>query len=267
MKKVLIWILVLISILVLLIRYSSKMAEVFLGVKQRSGISVLSIPEEATVFLDEREVGKTPYEDKNLEHKEYIVKLEKEGASWQGKVKMIAGTLTIVNRDLARNQASSSGEILTLDRGRGMTVISNPTEAQVEIDGKVYGKTPISINLSSGDHTVVISHPNYLKRSIRANLPDRFNLTVSVDLSLTEVDLTTISAPVISQTPEVLVKQTPTGFLRVRDKPALAGKEIAQVKPGDSLILLEELGNWDRVRLPSGTEGFVSSAYVEKKSQ
>ncbi len=266
MKKALIWLLVLLSAVVLLIRYSPKMAELLLGKTVKSGINIQSSPSEASVFLDSKEVGKTPYEDKNLEPREYLVRLEKDGASWQGKLKLTPQTVAIINRDLAMNQASSSGEILSLDRGRGVTVISNPTGAEVEIDGKVSGKTPISINLVPGEHIIVASHPNYLKRSIKANLPDQFNLTVSVDLALSEADLTTISNPIITQTLEVLVLPTPTGFLRVRDKPSLSGKEIAQVKPGDKLILLEALDSWDRVRLGSGAEGFVSSSYVEKKN-
>lgn len=266
MKKTLLWIFILISILVLLIRYSSNVAELLFGIKEKSGISILSTPNEATVLLDDTEVGKTPYEDRNLEVREYNIKLEKEEASWQGKVKLTAQTLTIVNRDLAKDQASSSGEILTLDKGRGVTVVSNPSGAEVEIDGKVFGKTPLNINITSGEHIVNLSHPNYLKRSIKVTLPNNFNLTVSADLALSEADLTTVVAPVITQTPEVVVKQTPTGFLRVRDKGSLLGKEIAQVKPGDALILLEELPGWDRVRLSDGTEGYVSSTYVEKKT-
>ncbi len=265
MKKIAIWTLILLSVLVILIRYSSKIEEMLLGIKQKSGISILSTPDQATVFLDGKEVGKTPYDDKNLDVKQYNVKIEKDGATFQGNVKLTAGTIVIINRDLAKDQASSSGEILTLDKGRGITVISNPSVSGVEIDGKVVGITPISINLSLGEHTILVSHPNYLKRSIKAALPKDFNLTVSVDLALSEADLTTISAPVITQTPEVTVKSTPTGFLRVRDKASLSGNEIAQVKVGDKLILLEELGSWDRVRLSNGIEGFVSSTYVEKQ--
>lgn len=266
MKKILIWILVLISVVVLLIRYSGKIEEVLLNVKQKSGISILSTPEVASVFLDGKEVGKTPFEDKNLDVRQYSVKLDKDGASWQGNVKLTSGTMTIINRDLAKDQASSSGEILSLDRGRGMTIISNPSDAEVEIDGKGLGKTPFTINLTAGEHTILVSHTNYLKRSIKAILPENFNLTVSVDLALSEADLTTVSTPVISQTPEAVVKQTPTGFLRVRDKASLSGKEIARVNINDKLILLEELGGWDRIKLPDGTEGFVSSAYIEKKT-
>lgn len=265
-KKIIIWVLVLISVVALLVRYSQTIEGIFLGFKQKSGISIQSTPEEATVFLNGKEVGKTPYEDKNLDVKEYTVKLDKEGFVWQGNVKLVNGTILVINRDLAKDPSSQSGETLTLDRGKGITVISNPSDSEVDIDGKIYGKTPIAINLKEGEHTILISHPNYLKRSIKASLPKGFNLTISIDLALSEADLTQISAPVITQTQEVIVSDTPTGFLRVRDLASLAGKEIAQVSIGETLILLEELGGWDRVRLSDGTEGFVSSVYVEKKT-
>lgn len=266
MKKILIWILVLISLLALMIRFSGKAAELILGIKTNGGISILSTPDGATVFLDDKEAGKTPYENKELDVKEYSIVLEKEEASWQGRVSLNEGTLTAINRDLSKDQSSSAGEVLTLDKGGGITVISNPSESSVEIDGKLYGKTPITVKIEAGEHTILVSHPSYLKRSIRVSLPDNYHLTVSTDLALSEADLSTVATPPITTTPEVTVKDTPTGFLRVRDKASLQGKEIAQVKPGDSLILLEELGSWVRVRLTSGTEGFVSSIYVSKKT-
>lgn len=272
MKKVIVWFLVILSLTALLLRFSGTWTQIFFGVKQTSGISIYSLPSEATVFLDEKEVGKTPYDDKNLDTREYTVKISKDqaspdliGASWSGKVKLRPGTVTVINRDIALDSASSAGETLTLDKGKGITVISNPSESDVEIDGKVSGKTPLTLELDAGEHTILVSHTNYLKRSIRAALPNNFNLTVSVDLALSEADLTVVATPTITQTPEVAVLQTPTGFLRVRDKPGLNGKEVAQVKPGDILVLLEDQGSWDRVRLPGGTEGFVSSSYVEKK--
>lgn len=264
MKKILLWMLVLFSIVIILIRFSGRIGEAVFDIRPRSGISIFTTPDTAKVFLDGQEAGKTHFENNDLNVKEYNIKLDKDGASWQGKVKLNPGTITIINRDLATNNASSSGEILSLDRGRGITVISNPANSEVEIDGKVYGKTPISVNITPGAHTILISHPNYLKRSIRANLPNNFNLTVSIDLAISEIDLTTIAAPVVTQTPEIIVKQTPTGFLRVRDKGSLQGKEITRVDVGEKLILLEELGGWDRVRLANGTEGFVSANYVEK---
>lgn len=266
MKKTIVWLLILISAISLIIRYSGTLAEILLGVKQKSGISVFSLPDGATVYLDGKEVGKTPFEDKNLLVKQYDIKIEKDGAYFQGKIKLNGGTLTSISRDLAKDQASSAGEILTLERGKGLTIISNPSEAEVEVDGKSYGKTPLTIDIESGEHTIVVSHGSYLNRSIKASMPENFNLTVSVDLSLSEADLTTVASPAITQTAEVTVLKTPTGFLRVRDKASTLSKEVARVNTGDTLILLEELSGWDRVRLSNGTEGFVSSSYVTKIS-
>lgn len=267
MKKVIMWVLLLMSIGALMIRFSSKAEELFFGIKAKSGVSILSTPDGAIVFIDDKQVGNTPYDNKDLTPREILVKIDKDGALWQGKINLTSGTVTVVNRDLSKDSSSSAGESLSLKRGQGITVVSNPQDAQVEIDGKVLGKTPQTFEVNPGEHTVVLTHPNYLKRSIKANLPDKFNLTIISDLAISEADLTTISTPIITQTPEVLIKQTPTGFLRVRDKASLLGKEIAQAKVGESLILLEESAGWDRVRLSDGTEGFVSASYVEKKIQ
>lgn len=267
MKKALFLILVLLSLLALLMRFSGKIAEVLLNIKPKSGILVMSEPTDAKVFLNGLEVGKTPYENQSLEPKEYFIKVEKPGMVWQGRVSLRGQTLTVVNRELSEDLAFGAGEILTLDKGKGLTVISNPSSAEVEVDGKSYGQTPISLDVSKGEHTISLSHTNYLKRSLRAIVPSNFNLIVSVDLSLSEADLATISTPPIKTTPQLKVKDTPTGFLRVRDKPSLSSKEIARVNVGDILILLEELPSWIRVRLSDNTEGYVSSAYVESISQ
>lgn len=265
MKKFIVWTLVLLSLLALTVRFSSFVPQ-FLGIKEKSGISITSNPDGATVTIDGKKVGKTPYVSDNLEPKEYRVSLEKDGSIWQGKVRLTENTLLLVNRDLSKDPTSSAGESLTLDKGKGIIVIANPPDSDIEIDGKEYGKTPKNLDIASGEHNILITHPNYLKRNISAKLPEGFNLVVSVDLPISDVDLTTFTAPTITETKEVIVKNTPVGFLRVRDKPSLLGKEIARLNIGDTLILLSEEGSWDRIRLESGLEGYVSSTYVEKKS-
>lgn len=265
MKKTILLTLVLISVLALAIQLSSAQLKQFFGIDLTSGINITSIPEGATVFVDDIEVGKTPYEMKDLKAQEYVVKLVKDESLWQGKVKLIGGSLTLVNRELSKDVSSSAGEVLALEKGKGITLISNPSGSDIEIDGKDYGKTPLSVDISDGDHIIVVGHANYIKRSIKANLPKGYNLTISVDLALSEADLTSVNIPVINTTPMVVVKSTPTGFLRVREKPTTSGKEITRVKPGDELVLLEELGVWYRIKLPDGKEGYVSANYVEKK--
>lgn len=270
MKKTILLFLILISVLILGLRFSAPVIFQFLKVTQKAGVRVLSIPEGAQVFLDNQEVGKTPYEDTELLEREYTIKIQAAEASWQGRVKLNGSTLTVINRELSSEISSSAGEVLTLDKGMGLTLISSPSDADIEIDGHNFEKTPKFIPLDPGEHTIYLSHLGYLKRSIKVYIPEKYNLIVSVDLALSEADLSNISTPTITETPKVVVKNTVSpnpGFLRVRDKPSSLGKEIARVLPGEELILLEELSGWDKVRLSNGSEGYVSKTYVEKKTQ
>lgn len=263
MKKLLFLTLILLSIFILSLQFSS-VATKFLVDKQKTGIKVMSAPEDAEVFIDGVSVGKTPFVDENLNQESVNVELKSGSASWVRDVRLNSGTVTIINRELAEDEASSSGEILTLSKGGGVNIISDPEGAEVEVDSKTYGKTPIFVNIGSGEHIFVLSKTGYLKRSIKALVPAGFRLGLNVDLALSELNLSNIAAPDITVTEKLKVLSTPTGFLRVRDKPNLIGKEIARILPGDELILIEELTSWDKVRLTDGKEGYVSSQYVEK---
>lgn len=266
MKKFIVSSLIFLSLAALVLRFGYQPALDFLGYKTRGGIKITSVPDGATVLINGVEVGKTPYGDENMPVSEYQLKLVKDDAVWQGAVRLTKGTLAVVNRELAPSIASSSGEVLTLTPGRGVIITSTPDGARVEIGGKDLGKTPLRINdLEPGEYTFLISHSNYLKRSIRALLPPEMLLHLDTDLAISEVDLSNVATPTVSSTVTLTVKQTPTGFLRVRDKPSVTGKEVAKVVPGDSLVLLEELNGWDKVRMDNGTEGFVSASYVQKQ--
>lgn len=267
MKKIILWILFFISLTTLTLRFGNQVFNTILGTYEKSGIRILSTPTEAKVSLDGKEVGRTPFEDSSLSAREYEIKVDGDGASWQGRVKLKGGTLTVINRELAKSSTTSAGEILSLEKGSGISVLSNPDGSEVEIDGQSVGKSPGHFQVDPGEHIVNLSRDNYLKRSVRALLPDKYQLTLSVDLGLSEADLSTTTTQVTTEISKVVVKNTPTGFLRVRDNPSLVGKEIARVSPGDELTLLDEQASWDKVRLSNEVEGFVSKTYVEKKSQ
>lgn len=266
MKKAILVILVFISLLVLSVRLSSLAMGYFIK-DGKSGIKVLSFPEGAQVVIDEATLGKTPIENQDLSPGDYLIKISAGEKIWQGRVSLYPGTITVVNRDLSASSTTAAGEVLTLEKGKGVTVISYPFGAAVEVDGKVVGVTPINFNLDEAEHNFVINHPNYAKRSIKAFVPNGFNLTINVDLAISEADLVQLQTPAINQTEKVIVKDTPTNFLRVREKPSVTAKEVTRVKPGDELILLEEAGGWSRVRLPNGSEGYVSNQYIEKSSK
>jgi len=264
LKKTIFVLLVLISITFTAARLLKEPIDKYWNINQVAGLKVLSST-VADVYINNIKVGRTPYEDNKLSPTEHLIKLQAgEGGFWEGKVNLKVGTITVINREIGKDSSDSSGEILTLEKGSGATIISRPDGASVEIDGKGFGKTPGRFEVSSGDHLFVLSHQNYLNRSIKASIPEGFNLNLVVDLSLSEIDLSSITKPT-TNTPMVIVKNTPTGFLRLRDKPSLAGVEVARIDEGTELVLLEELNGWFKVKTSDGKEGYVSSQYVTKK--
>lgn len=267
MRKSVFITLVVISLFFLIFKFGSTPLTELLGLNSNAGLRIEATT-PAKVFLDKKEVGSVPFQKENLSQGEHLIELKGDNGNWSGYVKLYSGTLAVVNRELAKVEASSSGEVITLSPGNGATITSNPSSSDVEVDGKMVGQTPLSVsNLAEGKHLFLISHSNYLKRSLGAVYNSGYSLNINVDLALSEADLTQVSAPLIKESPKVKVLPTPTGFLRVRDSASTAGTEIGRVNSGDTLILIEEQPSWDKVKLADDREGWVFSSYVEKISQ
>lgn len=267
MRKIVFFILILLSTLLLFMRLGAPWMGRFVTSSQNSGVRIESKP-EAVVYIDGVQVGKTPHQQENFLPGKRLVELRGDGGDWQGYVNLHNGTISVVNRELSSSPQLSSGEVITLEKGQGATVISQPQGAQVELDGEKVGVTPLQIEqLTDGEHRFVLSKTNYLSRSIRAVITKGFRLNLNVDLSITEADLTKLSAPPIQVISYVVVKATPTGFLRVRSAPSVSSSEVGRVTPGQKLVLLEEQSSWVKVRLENQQTGYVSSSYVEKQSQ
>lgn len=265
MRKNLLILLVFLSLTVLTLRFGVNPVLNYLGYESQAGIKISSTP-EAKVFIDGKEVGNTPYEGLDLKVGEYNVRLVKDKEAWEGRVRLTKGALTVVNRELGQTISSSSGEVLVLNSGSGAVLTSTPPEAEVEIDGNSYGKTPLSVsNLPPGEHTFLLSREGYLKRSIRALLPPNMSLNIDVDLAIPEITSGSIPTPTEVPAIKLVVKQTSTGFLRVRDKPSLGGKEVGRVLAGTVLTQLEAVGSWIKVQLEDGMEGYVSASYVVRE--
>lgn len=271
MRKLLFIILIFLSIISITLQLTSGYIREFVHKSAKAGIRVES-NSPAKVFLNDIEAGSVPYQDDSLKPGDYQVILKVDEATssakilWQGYAKLNEGTLTIVIRDIGDSSKASSGEIISLEGGSGATITSSPSGAEVIIDGKLAGITPLVVpNLEEGEHQFIISRENFLKRSIRSKVIEGLNLVLAVDLAITEPDLTKLPQTPVSSNQTVIIKKTPIGFLRVRDNPGLGGKEIAQVKPKEEYILLEETPGWVRIRLKDSKEGWVSSAYVQKK--
>jgi len=245
-----------------------------------SGLKVLSTP-TASIFLDDKLIGKTPYDDKYASG-EYILKLVPEGisaqtVSWQGKITLNPQVLTYVNRELGTSELTSAGETLTLEKISNsqtqLAVITQPDGATVIIDGQDKGTaTATPIDVTAGEHELAVKSPGFTTRTVRVATATGYKLLVNIQLALApgqQIPSETVSPTGTSAAkdigkPYVLIKDTPTGFLRVRVEPSTSATEAAQVKPGEKYPYLEEKSGWFKITYESGKVGWVSGAYAEK---
>lgn len=241
------------------------------------GLRVVSTP-TASVFLGDKLLGRTPYEDK-LATGDYIVKLVPEGtstaaASWQGKVSLRPGVLTFVNRELGATDLSSAGEILYLekisDKDAQVAVLTNPGGAVVSLDGQEKGAAPLLLrNLSPGDHDLAVSSSGFISRSIKVKTTDGYKLTANFQLAVAGGSSATPSAtPAASGdkgTIMVVIKDTPTGWLNVRAEPSLSATVSAKVNPGEKYPLLDTNDGWYKIRYDAKNDGWISTQYADKQ--
>lgn len=272
------------------------LVKVLSGRTPKLGILKVNSSPTASIFLDNKHIGRTPYEDK-VTSGEYTVKIVPEStvsslASWQGKVTIGANTLTYINRDLSESELTSAGEVLWLEkissRLSEISVTTSPDGATLLVDNENKGNTPTLVqNIEGGDHTITVTSPGFLTRTLKVKTTNGYRLTAAIQLALSPGSTTptpeaspspTISGspkptPKVSPTkaavadppkPFVIIKDTPTGFLRVRMGPSSSATEAAQVKPGEKYTFFDTQNGWYEIKFNGVDTGWVSGQYVEK---
>jgi hypothetical protein len=246
----------------------------FLSRSQPVGaLQVFSNP-SAPVYLNGGEHGQTPIKVE-VKPGEYTVEIKSNGKTWRGKVEVNSGVLTVVNRELSQSEEEQSGEVITLERGLGLTIISDPGQAQVLVNGEEKGTTPLVLpEIASGDQTVVLKSPGFIERMVKVRTREGYK--TSLDIKLAKEVVSSPSSPstiVPSSSPisepsgsYIVVLTTGTTFgLHVRSGPGLGHPVIADIKPGEKYPILGEENGWVNIRLADGREGWVSAKYVQKK--
>lgn len=235
------------------------------GFSKPAALQVTSKP-EASVFLDGKHIGKTPFYSDQLKPGEHTLKITVEAADYVDIVTLYEGTLTVVNRDLASNFLAQSGENLSLVAGKkGVFIMSIPIEADVTIDGKYEGKTPIvATNLKIGDHKIQIAKENYVERELTIQTSPKYQLVAEVTLAseIAKGNMTQ-EKPQQLKVDRALILNTPQGFLRVRSKPSLSAEEIGQASSGDEFEIIQETKEWFQISF-EGKPGWISTAYAQK---
>ncbi len=257
---------------------------------QYGELKILSNP-PSTIFINNVAVSRTPFHER-YPVGDYIIKLIPEGiatntASWQGKINVYKNVLTFVNRELGPSDAETAGEILTMTpaergtkKGFGeLYVETEPQGALVYLNNEEKGTAPLIIeNLPPGDKEISVFLPGYYRRTQKINIDAGYRVNAIFKLAIDRN-----SKKIIEETKEkekiatkegeqeqsneikVVVKDTPTGWLRVREEPSINATEAARVKPGDEFLVLDETENWVKIEYESGKFGWISKEYTTKK--
>jgi len=237
-----------------------------------AGLFVETTPASA-VFVNGVEMGKTPY-DGTLPPSEITLKLVPEAtstllSSFETKVALTSGIKTVVRRDFGETDDTSAGEVISFERVQGsessLVIVSFPDAAKVTIDGATRGFAPVKVSsLSPGEHQIIVSAPDFSERTMTVKTLLGYKLTAIVKLAV----LATPSEEKPAEEKQTLVEilSTPTGFLRVRSEANAASSEVAQVKPGEKYLFVEENtdSTWIKIEYEKGKNGWISGQYGKK---
>ncbi len=265
-------------------------------------LKVDSVP-TALVFLDNKNIGRTPYKDK-VDVGSFTIKLVPESptaqlTSWQGKIDIGHKLLTYVNAALSESELSTAVDVVWLEKITSkkseLSVTTSPDGATVLVDDVTKGLTPLIIqDIAPGDHSVTVTSRGFLTRNLKIKTTPGYkvlaNLKLALDPSGTTEGVVPIESPDSMTTgtgtptpkasptkaatssagtatpvkPYVVIKETPTGFLRVRMEPSTSATEAARVNPGEKYSILSEENGWYEIKYDGVNTGWVSGQYAEK---
>ena len=244
-------------------------------IPKKSGIEIVSTP-IAKVYLDEKEAGMTPYKNNSLLPGEINLRLlTSEGIEWKKRIKMFNGINTAVNWKLANEEDKSGGYVLyfekTGDKNKaGLMVNASPDQSVVYIDGEIKGFTPMRLDsIGEGDREITVSFPGKRNTNIIVKAMNGFLLVLDTTLPEEKPLVTPTKEPVAQPTvlisqQKVMIKETETGWLRVRESANNASAEIGRVIPLSIYTVIQETAGWYKIDLGNGKVGWISSKYAEK---
>ena len=183
------------GIFVLLLASYGIFQYVYANIIPGTGSLMITSTPESQVYLDDNNSGNTTYQKKGLKSGEYKIRLEAQSSSsanptliplkkvWETKIKVSVGSQVLVNRELGPSNELGSGEILTLEKGSGLVISTNPENADIVLDDQKLGPSPLEKSVESGLHKVTVSKEGYISRMLEVNVTNGFKLIINVDLT------------------------------------------------------------------------------------
>ncbi len=244
-------------------------------------LQVFSTP-RATVMLNNKIVGETPFFNTKIKTGSYDLKLIPIGQvdnilPYETKLELKKNTKTAVKWQFNKNEASASGYIMTQEaisdkKGSVFMIVYNPSGATVKLDDQVVGTTPFQKDgLAPKQYKLSVSANGYQTEEALISADAGYKVIVNLKLgqqtgqSEVSNEASASASPTPSAPPKktLTIKDTPTGWLRVRSKPGLTGKELGKVNPGDEFVILDEENGWYKIEYETDKQGWVSGTYVK----
>lgn len=245
---------------------------------KKSGIEIMSYP-TAKVFIDSKEAGMTPYKNVTLKPGGVEIRLEARGSQWTRRVELKNNVNTVIDWEFGSDSSESGGYLLFMEKTgdekkSGLMLSASPDKAAAAIDGEIRGFAPMRIDdIGQGDKQVTISFPGYKSINVFVKAIKGYQLVVEAKLVLEKVakvedgDNELEIEPMVSAKPErgeVRIKETETGWLRVREASSSGSREIGKINPGEEYPLLDEGQGWYKIDLGEGKTGWISAKYADK---
>ena len=195
-------------------------------------VLISSTPDSATVEFQGKNLGATPIVIPDLPHGNYTAEVVRYGFNRQTVSWTIdSSTPKLVKVDLASNLGT-------------LVVTSNPKNAEVLVDGKIKGRTPLKDSVEEGKHTVEIRRNGYIsvQRTISVKSQETFYVR-DVTLEIKPGSISIVSKP---SGAKITINGKHYG-----DTPL----KMSNLKPGSFAIQLEKTGYdpvTQNVELPPG---------------
>jgi hypothetical protein len=254
--------------------------------KASNVVRIVSEPAGASVLIDNNEVGKTPFSSDKISEGEYDLKLDLAGYESQTARMAIHKGYT-ANVSLKMFPLPVPVKIKQFEGSTGFYDLStdNPavsSDTQDWVNAVIYWNKTRGINL---EETGINKEPMFdYFVDYKGNLFDKEGKILDMASDLSAVKAAKKSAYLgrtmdgpgitkeakdalyklgnISIGKKGTIKQTPTGWLRVRSAAGLSGAEIAKVNVGQEVPVLEEQIGWIKIKVSDTVEGWVSADYI-----
>jgi len=269
--------------------------------KKPASLQINTTP-SATVYLDNKSYGATPFFKSDLKPGSYdlrLVPISTSSAtleSWETKLTLTSQTTTIISRAFNNSPLESEFSQIELipepaTNKALLSIVSDPDAVNITLDNKPLGFTPLSkLSLEPKDYSLTLSSPGYKSQSLNIKLSTKYNLLVNVKLAPDLVSLlpnpspspttptfspspslssspptATSSSEVISK-PYITILNTPDtislGGLNVRQEPNSNSSTLGIAKIGSNYPYKQTNEKGWHQIIFEGKAGWVSGKYT-----